>query len=201
MCLHSLWATQANSDNSCSCCCLHKLQHLHRYSALFLVSSLLCVPLLPQYVNPHTTVNNATHSPLCSIGVVVFLLALKAGEWYLQNARRRATGAAPELTYKMPLGAVPPPPHPPRGTLERVVSNEVSASAVGVASVLTTGGCPLCKLTQRNPTALPSGVVYCHKCIVDHMAAQAREGVATACPVTGQACAVSDVMRLFENTT
>ena len=82
--------------------------------------------------------------------------------WYSPSSPARA------LTIS-PLGPSGPPPQmlPPHPQGVRVDHTKY-------------GVCPLCQSTLANPTALPSGYVFCYRCIYDHTQKQGK------CPVTLQ---------------
>jgi hypothetical protein len=76
---------------------------------------------------------------------------------------------------------VPPPPSPPL---------RAAAAPPRPASHRL---CALCGAERVNPTACPSGFVFCFACVHPYVAEHAR------CPVTLQPCDVGQLRRIFES--
>lgn len=55
------------------------------------------------------------------------------------------------------------------------------------------GLCPICSHSLQNPTAASSGLVFCYRCILEHV----QES--PSCPVTKQPCTEGQLRRLYES--
>jgi peroxin-12 len=107
----------------------------------------------------------------------LFVCSLKGVEWWyseqVQSAREESGSA---------IKMVPPPP------VKTVVRDEQ------LQDIRDPFKCPLCKKKRVNPTASPSGFVFCYACIHEHLESDGT------CPVSGLACSIADLRKLYEST-
>ena len=88
---------------------------------------------------------------------------------------------APQNAPSPPPKLIPPPPQPPPPRTD--------------APLATTAGiCSACRRAPREPTASPSGYVFCASCLRAAMARDRR------CPVTGQPMRPEQLRRLYETS-
>lgn len=94
-------------------------------------------------------------------------------EWWYTSAEQRLGGSK----------ALPPPPPPPAPR----------PAPDGVPLPSDVALCPLCCCPRTNPAMLAvSGYVFCYPCAHHHVLEHGR------CPVTGAACGVAHIRRLYQ---
>ena len=106
---------------------------------------------------------------------------------------------APENAPPPALKRLPPPPPagrvlPPPGHYADVAAARLAAEDRRRRLLSQPGLCAVCRMQPREPTAAPSGFVFCAACA---MQAVRREG---CCPLTGMHVRPQDLIRLYETS-
>jgi hypothetical protein len=130
-------------------------------------SSVPAVALQPQ---------NAVDAPSSKTGQLVLLSLLSASvtaSW-LTQLRAMWQDYRQRRTAREPTGHLPPP-------------------HVSFSSTTDRHLCPLCRRPWVEPTAAPSGIVFCRPCLISYV-----KDNGWICPVTGVDCPESRTVRLYE---
>lgn len=110
--------------------------------------------------------------------VLALVLALRTAEYLQVNQQTLSDN---NLTNRL-TQPIPVPPAPPAGKVARG----------GCVPPLDATLCAVCNKKRTNPCASTSGYVMCYICLLSHVRERGT------CPVTGQVCRESDIIRLYE---
>jgi peroxin-12 len=112
--------------------------------------------------------------------LVAAVVAFKVMEWW--TAVEAEEGGAIRRSNRSSGAPVPPPPLPPKFAPD------------SIAVPQDAGICGLCGLSRVNPAVLrPSGFVFCFRCAIERVQEKGK------CPVTGLACHVDEVLRIYDD--
>ena len=103
---------------------------------------------------------------------------------------------SPQHAPPPPPRLIPPPPPspPPRGAEQQLGRPHPATPATPLGFFHPPGVCGACRMIPREPTAAPSGYVYCGACA---RAALKRDG---RCPVSGLPMRAEELVRIFETS-